>query len=552
MASYNWTDGELVTAEKLNAYSKGMEQIKTDTEAAQAAAETARDTAAQKANNAEQSAQSAENARAAAEEKANTASTAASNAEVSASDAAAAKTAAETAKTAAETAKAEAQTAATDASGSKTAAEQSAAAAAQSAESAAQSASSASENATAAQQSKEAAALSESNALASENAAAESAASALEGKNATAESANAAAASETNAATSATAALSAQKAAEAARDQAQTIVGGDFANHTLITIPAGRMRGDVDGDGKFTQEDTTRLNNGPTSVESITKYYSMSFSTQFPDGNIPIDFLAADINGDNKINISDLTQYNDLIISGTKKPGAYTEVTGNWTNNPNYATEDGQFYTDIPITGMTTSHSASVIVKGTFENGFFPKAECIEGAIRIYAKLCPIEALTAVVSWGTGDGTAVITTESKDLTVYDEHIANVDIHVTADEKAAWSEKEVFVITVTRTTADDGTVSYSADKTFEEIREAANNGKMCTLQNNTSTYMMIIGGGTTQARFSRCNASKIQTFVVSSANAWSYGEYLALPSVTADDNGKILQVVNGVWTAVTPS
>ena len=66
MASYNWTDGELVTAEKLNAYSKGMEQIKTDTEAAQAAAETARDTAAQKASDAEQSAQSAENARAAA------------------------------------------------------------------------------------------------------------------------------------------------------------------------------------------------------------------------------------------------------------------------------------------------------------------------------------------------------------------------------------------------------------------------------------------------------------------------------------------------------
>lgn len=250
------------------------------------------------------------------------------------------------------------------------------------------------------------------------------------------------------------AAQAAQTAAEEARDRAQQIVGGNFANHTHITIPAGRMRGDVDGDGKFTQEDTTRLKDGPTSVESITKYYSMSFSTQFPDGNIPIDFLAADINGDNKINNSDLTQYSSLIISGTKKPGAYTEVTGNWTNNPNYATEEGQFYTNIPITGMTANHSASVIVKGTYENGFFPKAECIEGAIRIYAKLCPIEALTAVVSWGTGDGTAVITTESEDLTAYSEHIAEGTIH--------------------------------------------------------------------------------------------------LPAVTADDNGKILQVVDGVWAAVTPS
>ena len=142
------------------------------------------------------------------------------------------------------------------------------------------------------------------------------------------------------------------------------------------------------------------------------------------------------------------------IISGSVKPGRYTEVTGNWTNNPNYATEDGQFYTDIPVTGMTANHSASVIAKGIYESGFFTKAECVEGAIRVYAKLCPIEALSAVVSWGTGDGTAVITTESEDLTSYAEHVDDITIH--------------------------------------------------------------------------------------------------LPAVTTDDNGKILQVVDGVWTAVTPS
>ena len=347
-------------------------------------------------------------------------------------------------------------------------------------------------------------------------------------------------------------AQAAQNAAEEARDRAQQIVGGNFANHTLITIPAGRMRGDVDGDGKFTQEDTTRLINGPTSVESITKYYSMSFSTQFPDGNIPIDFLAADINGDNKINNSDLNQYNSLIFSGTKKPGAYTEVTGNWTNNPNYATEEGQFYTEIAITGMTANHSASVIVKGTYENGFFPKAECVEGAIRIYAKLCPIEALLAVVSWGSGNGTAVITTESEDLTAYAEHIANADVHVTTEEKAVWSEKEVFIITLTETTAEGGTTSYSADKTFDEIKAASNEGKICILKHKTSIYIMTIGGDNTQAGFSRCNTNKLHTFVVSSHNAWNYGEYYALPIVTADDNGKILKVVDGVWAAVTPS
>lgn len=50
MALYNWTDGELVNAEKLNAYGEGMEQLKTDTvsakTAAQAAAQRAEDAVA--------------------------------------------------------------------------------------------------------------------------------------------------------------------------------------------------------------------------------------------------------------------------------------------------------------------------------------------------------------------------------------------------------------------------------------------------------------------------------------------------------------------------
>ena len=53
MALYNWTDGELVTAEKLNSYGSGMETIKSDTEKArddaQAAAKEAEQTLASKA-----------------------------------------------------------------------------------------------------------------------------------------------------------------------------------------------------------------------------------------------------------------------------------------------------------------------------------------------------------------------------------------------------------------------------------------------------------------------------------------------------------------------
>lgn len=175
------------------------------------------------------------------------------------------------------------------------------------------------------------------------------------------------------------------------------------SNITSITIPSGRMRGDVDGDGKITEAD----------ADLISAYVKTP-------GSNPLDetqLLCADTNNDGSVSAKD-TMLTRQVSSGYIKAGSCgAEITGNWTNNPNYATEDGQFYTDIPITGMTANHSASVIVKGVFESGFFTKAECVEGAVRIYAKLCPIEALSAVVSWGSGNGTAVITTESVDVSL---------------------------------------------------------------------------------------------------------------------------------------
>ena len=205
-----------------------------ETQSAKAAAIQAKDNAisAQNAaiqakNNAENYASNANtystNASVSADESADSALEAKGYAEQAAShknSAELAKTSAIQAKNDSETAKIDAQTSATEASKSETAAEQSAISASQSASSASQSATNASNSATSALQSKEAAALSETNSLAN--------------KNASAESASAAATSETNAASSALAAQTAQTAAEKARDEAQEIVGGDFATRTEL------------------------------------------------------------------------------------------------------------------------------------------------------------------------------------------------------------------------------------------------------------------------------------------------------------------------------
>ena len=198
---------------------------------------------------------------------------------------------------------------------------------------------------------------------------------------------------------------------------------------TTITIPAGRMRGDVDGDGYVTDSDRLILENHLNNTEPITD------ETQL---------LCADANGDGAVNSKDKTKISQAINGIAQLGSLGPEVTGNWANNPNYATEEAQFYTDISITGMTAQHGASVIVQGSTSQTRFTKAECMEGVLRIYATACPIADLKAVVEFGLGDGSACITQESTDLTAEKSHIADGDIHVTAEQKAAWSESDVFI------------------------------------------------------------------------------------------------------------
>ena len=302
-------------------------------------------------------------------------------------------------------------------------------------------------------------------------------------------------------------------AAEKARDEAQEIAGGDFAtknyvneavdglsNHILVTITSGRMRGDVDGDGKFTQNDIDTLTKHINGEEILTD------STQL---------LSCDVNSDGEVNDTD-TNACYRLVAGTIKAGQYTEVTGNWTNNPNYATEDGQFYTDIPITGMTANHSASVIVKGAYESGFFTKAECISGAIRIYAKLCPIEALSAIVSWGTGDGTAIITAEN---------------YV--------PEGDIFIATYGVTTS-------------VELKKAHDDGKVIFVKSGSLCLPFIVSLGS-RFIFTGFRNSVKGVFISCFNDTWSSEDITALPTVTTDDTGKSLMVnSSGAWAKTLPA
>jgi len=182
------------------------------------------------------------------------------------------------------------------------------------------------------------------------------------------------------------------------QDQVEDTPNESNINIVSITIPRGRMRGDVNGDGKFTQDD----------AQFISEIVTNARPTPEADTE---DFYVADIDNNSRINISDAGAILDL-IAGRHKPGAAPEASGNWTSNPDYATEDAQFYTDVTIANMTAQSSAIIVVNDALSeevNENYVRAVCMDGAIRIYAKRTPATPVNCVVVYGPGDGTAFVT-----------------------------------------------------------------------------------------------------------------------------------------------
>ena len=150
-------------------------------------------------------------------------------------------------------------------------------------------------------------------------------------------------------------------------------------------LPAGRMRGDVNGDGAFTVEDKNIL-------------YAVTMGEMTQDDFDTQSWIACDVNGDGEVAFIDYAKIRTLVESGSPPGGVGPEITGNWTINPNYDTYTAQFYTDISVSGVTASDTASITVDGTFDK--VERVECLDGAVRVYVSLCPIEDVPCTILIG--------------------------------------------------------------------------------------------------------------------------------------------------------
>ena len=158
------------------------------------------------------------------------------------------------------------------------------------------------------------------------------------------------------------------------------------------TIPKGRMRGDVDGDGKITENDVVLVTGQVTGAITLTG----------------ADLWCADINGDNRVNGTDRLQLNRY-LSGRPSNLTTTPTFADYYNNWTYHKVDnlsGYWTTDIIINELSNSalkYKLLMAINGHFAEGMFYKIErstksiTIDGqaetktVLTIYSKYPPIE-----------------------------------------------------------------------------------------------------------------------------------------------------------------
>lgn len=158
----------------------------------------------------------------------------------------------------------------------------------------------------------------------------------------------------------------------------------------ITEIPKGRMRGDVDGDGKITENDVVLVNGQASGTITLTG----------------ADLWCADVNGDNRVNGTDRLQLNKY-FSGQPNVLTRTPTFADYYNNWTYHKVDdtsGYWTTELSIPAITAETEGSIVWSGTGFAGTFIKAEPFAGGVRIYANYPPIEALPCEISYHAGAG----------------------------------------------------------------------------------------------------------------------------------------------------
>ena len=178
------------------------------------------------------------------------------------------------------------------------------------------------------------------------------------------------------------------------------------ATSTTITIPSGRMAGDISGNGL---------------IESGQDLGGSLYFNTVVTGLSPLAHKACDINNDNYVNSSDISLLASMVSDDPKIMKAnplYTrDVSGVWDNRiglQDTSYTDYVFSTMITVPGMTATTKARLIIipddnEIAITNArLYPLVECDDGFITVRSLRVPIMAINGIIqTWETNIATPI-------------------------------------------------------------------------------------------------------------------------------------------------
>lgn len=261
-----------------------------------------------------------------------------------------------------------------------------------------------------------------------------------------------------------------------------------------ITIPKGRVKGDVDGDGKWTENDGSLM-------------MSISVGNMTPTD---IERWCGDVNGDGAVTATDAAEVKRMAKGIYNYPSLITDYYGNWL----FDAISGSWSADISLPGVDVNTNLILNVFDPDAYANIIKAEITGTGIKVYMRMPPLSDVLCMGEYSAGNGKIIIVSDISDI---------------------------FYATYGVTTIAELDSAYAAGRFM-----------VCVNDGNTAPIARVSSAGYYYFGLTLTGKS----YVCSKSGTWS--EKLAsgglLPSATTSDNGKFLRVVDGAWAAneVLPS
>lgn len=240
-----------------------------------------------------------------------------------------------------------------------------------------------------------------------------------------------------------------------------------------INIPKGRMRGDVDGDGKITKNDVNLILKHVARIATLTG----------------ADLWCADTNGDGSASAEDVTLTSQY-LKGDSTFLTSTPTFADYYNNWTYHKVDdltGYWTTELSIADLTTSNNVIINICETFSMGQFYKAEVSTGKVKIYATTPPINDTPAIVVISSGSGKGSIPSYLDDSSL--DHKFSLTLPT-----ASWTGSDPYTQTVTirGSTANTKVDIQPSEEIYDQL--VADNVGYLAIKNVDGTLTAVAKGG----------------------------------------------------------